>query len=334
MADRWGVTFPLESVPLLDHRELLQEAERLGYTDAWTAEVDGTDSLGPLALASAWTEKLRLGSAITGVFTRSPALLAMEAATIAEAAPGRFVLGLGSSSPAIVERWNGVPFERPLRRVREMLRFLRQAFAGEKVTFEGESFRTKGFRLSRVPSQPPPIFVGALRGRMAALAGAEGDGVIANWLAPKDVPKVAAATKEAAKAAGRDPDAVEVAARIFVLAAADEATARGMGKFMITAYLTTPVYAAFQDWLGRGELLRPMQEAWKAGERQQALSLVPDEVVDDLLVIGDRKRVKQRIEEYCDNGVTLPLVAIAPIALDPAERAKVAVKAFRELTAP
>ena len=118
MTDRWGITFPLEGVPLLEHREVLQEAERLGYTDAWTAEVDGTDAFVPLALASSWTSELRLGSAIANVFTRGPALLAMEAAAVAEAAPGRFCLGIGASSPAIVERWNGTAFDEDSQRLR------------------------------------------------------------------------------------------------------------------------------------------------------------------------------------------------------------------------
>ena len=235
MTDRWGITFPLEGVPLLEHREVLQEAERLGYTDAWTAEVDGTDAFVPLALAASWTSELRLGCAIANVFTRGPALLAMEAAAVAEAAPGRFCLGIGTSSPAIVERWNGVPLRRPLGRMRETLEFLRQAFAGEKVSVEGESVRVKGFRLSRRPAQPPPIFVGALRERMLALAGAKADGVIINWLAPGDVPKVVGVAKEAAQAAGKDPEALEIACRIFVVTAADEATARGLARFMITA---------------------------------------------------------------------------------------------------
>ncbi len=334
MTDRWGLTFPLEGVPLLDHREVLQEAERLGYTDAWTAEVDGTDAFVPLALAASWTRELRLGSAIANVFTRGPALLAMEAAAMSEAAPGRFCLGIGSSSPAIVERWNGVPLRRPLGRMRETLEFLRQAFAGEKVSLEGESIRARGFRLSRRPPQPPPIFVGALRERMLALAGSAADGVIINWLAPGDGPKVVAVAKEAARVAGKDPEALEVACRIFVVTAAEEATARGLARFMITAYLTTPVYAAFHEWLGRGELLRPMAEAWRAGDRQEALKLVPDEVVDDVLVFGDRRRVREKIEAYRTNGVTLPIVNIVPVSLEPAERAAISLAAFKELTAP
>src|SRR3990172_5834830 len=106
---RWGFTFPLEGVPLSEHREVLQEAERLGYTDAWTAEVDGYDAFVPLALAAAWTYRIRLGTAIANVFTRGPALLAMEAAAMADAAPGRFCLGIGSRSPAILQPLNRLP---------------------------------------------------------------------------------------------------------------------------------------------------------------------------------------------------------------------------------
>src|SRR3990172_5059058 len=146
VVDRWGLTFPLEGLPLSDHREALQEAERLGYTDAWTPEVNGADAFVPLALAAAWTRDLRLGTAIANVFTRTPALLAMQAAALSEAAPGRFCLGLGTSSPAIVENWNGVPLRRPLRGVGEVVAFLRLALAGEKVSMSGGSFEVSGFR--------------------------------------------------------------------------------------------------------------------------------------------------------------------------------------------
>lgn len=331
---RWGLTFPLEGISLGDHRDVLQEMERLGYTDAWSAEVDGTDAFIPLALAAVWTKEMMLGTAIANVFTRGPALLAMEAAAMCETAPGRFMLGIGASSPAIVERWNGIPMRRPLTRVRDTLAFLRQAFAGEKVSLDGETIKARGFRMSRRPNPPPPVYVGALREKMLALGAAEADGVILNWLAPEDVPKCVAVAHEAAKAAGKDPAKVEVPCRIFVLAANDEATARGLARFMITAYLTTPVYSAFHAWLGRGEALRPMQEAWKAGERQEALKLVPDSVIDEVLVIGDRRQVRDKIEAYVANGVTVPVINIVPVALDPAGRRDLSLKAMRELVAP
>ena len=110
---RWGLTFPLDGVPLSAHRELLREAETLGYTDAWTMEVDGLDSFTPAALAATWTDEMRIGTAIANVFTRGPALLAQSAVAVAAVAGGRVCLGIVSRSPAIVETWNGVPRHGP-----------------------------------------------------------------------------------------------------------------------------------------------------------------------------------------------------------------------------
>lgn len=327
--NRWGFTFPLEGIPLSAHREVLEEAERLGYTDAWTAEVAGTDAFVPVALAAAWTSRLRLGTAIANVFTRGPALLAMTAEAMAEAAPGRFCLGVGASSPAIVESWNGVRLRRPLERVRETVAFLRGALAGEKVA--SEALGVRGFRLSRRFGEPPPIFVAALRERMLALAGSIADGVILNWLSPADVPKAVAVVREAARAAGRDPDGIEVACRIFVLPPVAQEAARMMGRWAITSYLTTPVYSAYQEWLGRGQLLRPMMEAWQAGDRRAALELVPDQVIQDLLVTGSGRERMEKIEAYCRNGVTLPILNFVPASQDPREQGAQTLAMLREL---
>jgi alkanesulfonate monooxygenase SsuD/methylene tetrahydromethanopterin reductase-like flavin-dependent oxidoreductase (luciferase family) len=177
----------------------------------------------------------------------------------------------------------------------------------------------------------PPIFVGALRRKMLQLAGELGDGVILNWLSPGDVAKVVPVVKDAAKAAGKNPNEYEVAARIFVIPTEDENVVRMLGRFIIAAYLTTPVYYPFHEWLGRGEALRPMMEAWKAGERQDALSLVPDEVIQDILVFGDRQRIVDKVQAYVENGVTVPVMAIIPTAQDPEGQASQSVAAVREL---
>ena len=327
--DRWGLTFPLDAVPLAAHREVLQEAERLGYTDAWTAEIDGADAFTPAALAAVWTEKLRLGTAIANVYTRGPALLAQSAAAVAEIAPGRFCLGIGSSSPAIVENWNGVPFERPLERVRETLAFLRAVYAGERAA--NETLGVRGFRLGLRMTSPPPVYVGALRGKMLALAGAAADGVIINWLAPADVPKVVAVAKDAARAAGRNPDALDVVCRIFVIPTENEAIVNAVGRRAIAGYMTTPVYSAFQRWLGRGDALAPMQEAWAAGERQQATELVPQQVLEDLFVIGNRQACLDKIDAYVRAGVTTPVLSFLPTVLDPKDLGQRNIEVMREL---
>src|SRR5271170_3105203 len=94
----YGITVPLDGIPLSEHRECYEELVELGYTDAWSSEADGTDAFTHLALAAAWAPTLRLGTAIVPAHTRGPALLAQSAAALAEAAPGRFALGIGTSS--------------------------------------------------------------------------------------------------------------------------------------------------------------------------------------------------------------------------------------------
>ena len=292
----YGITIPFD-VPLAEHRDRLAELPDLGYTDVWSIETAGTDAFTPLALASAWAPALRLGTAIVPAFTRGPALLAMSAAAMAEAAPGRFLLGIGSSSDVIVERWNGLEFAEPYRRVRDTVRFVRAALAGEKVTADYDTFSVSGFRLERVPAEPPRILVAALRPGMLRLAGREADGAILNWLSADDVRTVVPHVHEAGP--GK-----EVAARIFVCPSTDAESVRALGRRMIAAYLNVPVYRAFHEWLGRGELLQRMWDAWSAGDRKGALAAIPDEVVDDLIVHGTPEECRAHIRRYVDAGVT------------------------------
>nr|WP_203950524.1 LLM class F420-dependent oxidoreductase [Microbispora rosea] len=296
------MTIPFSGKTPIESRELVAELPELGYTDAWSAEVNGTDGFVPLALAAEWAPSLRLGTAIVPVYTRGPALLAMSAATLADVAPGRFVLGIGASSPVIVGGWNAGEFDKPYARVRDTLRFLRAALAGEKVTETYETFAVKGFRLDRPPATPPKIVLAALRPGMLRLAAREADGAITNWLSPQDVRKVRAELGPR----------TELSARLFVVVTEDAARAREIGRRLLAAYLTVPVYAAFHEWLGRGELLRPMREAWAAGDRKAALKAIPDEVVDDLVVHGDAATCRARVREYVAAGLDTPVLAPIP----------------------
>lgn len=306
---RPGMTVPLPG-PLHSHRDKLVELADLGYTDIWSAEADGADAFTPLALAAAWEPRLRLGTAIVPAYTRAPACFAQSVASLADAAPGRFAIGIGSSSNVIVERWNGVPFVEPYKKVRDVVRFLRDALSGEKVTGTYDTFEVQGFRLGIRPEQTPPILVAALREGMLRLAGREADGAIINWLSPTDVAKVAGIVNDAA---GGEPR--EIVARIFVCPSENAEVVRQAAKFAVAAYLNVPVYAAFHEWLGRGEALGPMWEAWRGGDRKAALAAIPDEVVDDLVVHGSPETCRARIDEYIANGVTTTSLAILP--LDP-----------------
>src|SRR3954468_21718041 len=273
---RYGITFPLDGIPLGEQGDLVREIADLGYTDLWSAESGGHDAFTPLALASVWGPQLRLGTAIVPAYTRGAATLAEQVASMCQAAPGRFALGIGTSSDVIVERWNGIPFEQPYKRVRDTIGFLRAALAGEKVTHDYDTFSVRGFRLGIPVPEQPPILVAALRPGMLRLAGRDGDGAIINWLSADDVKRVVPYVGE-----GK-----EIAARIFVFPTDDRDLVRVVGKRAIASYLTVPVYAAFHEWLGRGDLMAKTWELWKAGDRKAAAEAIPDEVLDDLLVWG------------------------------------------------
>jgi len=300
-AARWGMTIPL-SGPLHTQRERYEQLESLGYTDLWTAEAMGVDGLTPLALASVWTPSLRLGTAILPAYTRGPALMAQSVAGMAEAAPGRFVVGIGSSSNIIVERWNGIEFERPFQHTRDIVRFLKAALTGEKVTESYDTFEIQGFRLAASIEEQPKILVAALREGMLRMAGRESDGAIINWLSASDVATVAPIVRET------NPDA-EIVARIFVVPTEDADVARGIAKFAAAAYLNVPVYRAFHEWLGRSDALGEMWQRGGDGDRKGAVASIPDEVADDLILHGSPDQIRSKVQAYVDNGVTTPVLA-------------------------
>jgi len=299
---RWGLTIPNIGTPLLDHADLVRQLPQWGYTDAWSAETSGTDAFVPLALASTWEPTLRLGTAIVPAYTRGPALIAMSAATMAAAAPGRFVLGLGTSSPVIVGNWNGMSFDQPYKKARDVLRIVKQALAGERVDGTFDTVTIKRFKLEQAPARPPAVMLAALRPQMLRLAGREADGAILNWLASYDV-------AQCLDAIGTETETV---ARIFVCPTEDAAYARNLGRMLISTYLTVPAYAAFHEWLGRGGKLREMHEKWAAGDRTGAGAAIPDDVVDDLVLHGSPESVRDQVRAYQDAGLTTPVIAMLP----------------------
>ena len=329
-ARRLSLSVPLDGFTLAEHADLAREAASRGYTDAWSFEVDGVDCFSPLAVVAAATD-LRVGTAIANVFTRGPGTLAMSAAGIAEIASGGFCLGIGAGSQPIVESWNGGAFERPAARVRDTARFLRQAFAGDRVVFRGETFSIDGFRLSRPLARPVPIHIAALRPGMLRVAGEVGDGAIVNWLSADDVPRSVDVVREAARGAGRDPAAIEITARLLVnvdpLSPASETAVRRH----VTTYLNVPVYKAFQQWLGRGDALGPMWEAWAKGDRKAAVAAVPERVMNDLIIRGSMDEIRAHVDRYLDAGVDTAFLSLATSEQDPTKRREILRAAMRAL---
>ncbi len=283
---RWGLTIPFPGIALHDHLDLFRRAESAGYDDLWTGETAGPDGFTPLALAAAVTERVRLATGIVNPYTRGPALLAQQAAALQDASGGRFVLGLGSSSNVIVERWNQIPFVKPLSKMRETIEMLRPVFAGERGP--------GGFKLETPPAQPIPIVVAALRGKMLALAAELGDGAFTNFLPLSGLPKV----KEAFGS-----DDKELACRFFCVPQPEE-QGLALARHLFAAYGTVPVYAEFFRWLGWAEQLDPMVEAWQGGDRKRALELVPDDLVREIFVFGDPDAMRERLGAFVDGGIT------------------------------
>jgi probable F420-dependent oxidoreductase len=320
----------MEGFTLAELAGIAREAERWGYTDAWSFEVDGVDCFSPLAVVGMATT-MRLGTAIANVYTRGPATLAVCAAGLAEIAPGRFCLGVGSGSQPIVEAWNGGKFERPAMRVREMVQFLRQALSGERVVFRGQTFSVDGFRLTRPPLHPIPIHVAALRPGMLRVAGEVADGAILNWLSAEDVTRSVGVVREAARTAGRDPEALEVTARLMINVDPPTPESDLAVRRHITGYLNVPVYRAFHEWLGRAGVLGPMWEAWTRGDRRAAVAAIPEHVVQELILRGSMAEIAAGVRRYLEAGIDTAFLSLSTLEPDPARRRQVVIDALRAL---
>jgi alkanesulfonate monooxygenase SsuD/methylene tetrahydromethanopterin reductase-like flavin-dependent oxidoreductase (luciferase family) len=199
----------------------------------------------------------------------------------------------------IVERWNQVPFERPLTKVRETVEALRAVLAGERGP--------GGFKLDNPPDVPPPIYVAALRGKMLRLGGALGDGTFVNFLPVSGVETVLGEIHAGEREAGKDEGSSDVLCRFFCIPQPPH-EALPLARWMFSAYATVPVYEAFFRWLGWGEAIDPMVEAWGAGDRQRAREAAPEELIREIFIFGESEEQKLRLGEFVEQGITTPVL--------------------------
>lgn len=269
-----------------DIPQVAARAEALGYTDCWSYEINVFDAFTPLAAAAAATRRLRLGTAIAPVFFRPPGLLAMQAAAMAELAPGRFVLGVGSSTPVVVQQWMGIPFTAPLTAVRDTVVAVRALLAGEKVG---------GLRLGRPPAEPVPIWMAALGQRMAAAAQELADGLCLFMVGPRLVREIVG---------GKDS-----MCRITVIPGEDEA-ALALARRLVTTYALVPFYARVMARQGFAEEVGAINERWAAGERAAAPGQVSEAMLRELVLTGSLDDIAAGVESYRDAGLGCPVLAI------------------------
>lgn len=292
------------------------EAERLGVHSLWSPEAWGFDAVTPLAYSAARTSSIRLGTAIAQVGARTPALLAMTSLSMQALTRGRFILGLGTSGPQVIEGWHGVPFTTPLRRTRETIEIVRMAARGEKVTYHGRIYdlplpggEGRAIRTSAPPADVP-IYIASLGPANLRLTGELADG----WLGTAFVPESAAAflepMREGAAAVGRtmaDLD-LAVAATVEFTDDVDEAAQRHAAGYAFTfGAMGSEEHNFYNDAFSRqgfGDDVRAVQQLWLAGKRDEARRRVPVEIALKTNLLGPPAMVLERLRAYRDAGVT------------------------------
>jgi len=327
-----GITIPFDPFLTADHfRSLVQTAERCGYTEAWSYESYTTDAFSPICAAAMLSPKMRFGTAIVPVFSRPPALIAMSAITAHLLTGGRFVLGLGISTPNIMQGWMGVPFRKPVTMMRETVEALRAIFRREKVTMHGKMFNIDGFRLDVPFETAPPLYIGEQGSLMLRVAGEIGDGVIVNFVTPETLSSTLDETRAGRKAAGKDPATLDVACRIICAVDEDDATVRAMFRRSLTAYVTVPQYNKFFREIGYEKEAGIAFDAWNAGDRKKALESIPDGMVEKIFVFGTPAQCARRLKDFESAGVTASALQFSSFAKTPEERRVRVLKAVENL---
>ena len=311
MLGYWGAGPPSGFV------ELAQEAERCGFDSVWTAEAYGSDVFSPLCWIGAHTERIRLGTAVAQLSARTPASLAMTAATIDHLSGGRLLLGLGVSGPQVVEGWYGQPFPKPLARTREYVSVLRSAWARERVTNEGEHYPLphpggtglgKPLKLTVHPLRSDiPILLGAEGPRNVKLATEIADGWLPLFFSPYR-------TDVYADALGSLKPGFEIACTVTVVVTDDIASALRAVKGFLSFYVGG-MGAADENFhfnvvsrLGFEREAHEVQRLFLEGKRDEAIDAVPDELADEISLVGPVERIRDRLEAWRSSPVTTLMV--------------------------
>jgi probable F420-dependent oxidoreductase len=276
-------------------QRVARRTEELGYESLWIADTGGPDPFVVAAAAAAVTSRARIGTAVIPAYTRTPPVIASAAASCAELARGRFVLGVGASSETIVQAWSGVPWERPLTRVRETVETVRKILAGERTDVRGKTLSSRGYRLlMHTPAPPIPLHVGALMPNMMPVSA---------------VPRMVAHIRAGAERAGRDPAKLEIVARFQTCVTDDKPSARAVVRQFFGPYFATSVYNRFVDWCGYPEQAREILNAWQAKDRSRNAAAVTDRMIDEIAIIGSADECRDRVAAFVGAGVTTPMIS-------------------------
>ena len=324
---RIAVTLPVNQV-VQDTITLVRWAEENGFDDGWFADPGAPDAMTLAATIAPHTEKLRIGMAIVPVYTRSPTVLAASADVLGQALPGRFILGLGSSSEAILQAFNGIRLEKPLTRVKETAIVVKSILQGEKTDFTDlETVYSRGY--SQLPSDPiVPVYLAALRPKMIEMAAEYGDGVIFNLWPKTALPKMLEHAETGAARAGKNLDDVEIVNRFTVIVTDDKEAGYDQFRKNFIPYFGNPVYNNFLSWCGYPDEASELLEGWQNRDRDRTTAALHNDLVDQISVIGTGEEVRERIKQHASEGITTSI--IAPVGQQPLEEAMVTLSAFTQ----
>ena len=299
----------LPKISAQDFVALGKKSEDVGYSGVWVLETTGPDAISIVAALAAQTHQVRLGSGIVPIFMRSPVAMAQTVASLDSLSDGRFILGLGTSSQAVVENWHGISFGTQLTAMREYCTIVRQVLSGERTNFQGTHFSSRGFRLSCLPPNPcPPIFVAALNPPMARLAGEIADGLILNWVVPERVRMLLSSIDEGVRRAGRS---VRPTTASVVWAAVDEDTLelRHWLRSTISGYMLAmePYRRAIRD-NGFAAAVQQLEEAGTRGDRDGIRNALPDELLEQMVMFGPVERIQAGLARLVDAGIEKLLI--------------------------
>ena len=295
-------------------------AESRDWGGFWVAETTGADAVTTASAVAARLARGRVGTAIVPMQTRNPMLLAMSAASIGQIAPGGFTLGLGTSTPIIVEDWHATPWgDSPLALTRECVEVTRRLLAGERVTTDTGRWRFRRAQLLAPPESPPPIYLGALNDRMLELAGEIADGVILNFVTVADVAHAKERVAAGAARVGRDLGGFELMVFFRATVTDDYERVRQRYQRELLTYVMAPVYERMFAREGFGEACAEVQKLWRARERDRALEAIPQGLIRDRTLVGDAEEIGERLAAYAAAGMDSTMVF--PVAIPDADYA-------------
>jgi probable F420-dependent oxidoreductase len=314
-----GLALPLNLLlPVSGLVDVARQAEALGYDRVWAAEAGTNDAFALLTACAGATERIGLATGVVPIFTRTPSLMAASAATLQDVCDGRFTLGLGVSSPAVVTAWNAVAWDRPVARIREYAGLVAELLAGAKVSREGGLYPVRGYQLMlHRPDPPPSLVLGALGPTMLDVAGEVSASALLNFVGVPAVPEAIRRVRQGSARASR-ACRVATAAFVRVCVTEDSAAAETYARREVMSYVTVPSYRRAFAGQGWGEACDEAMRRWEAGDRRGAAGSLPEQMVASLVLYGDGADVRGRFEAFRDAGLDEPIAFVVSGQRDPA----------------